>query len=121
MLRPPPRSTRTDTLFPYTTLCRSAELRTQPQAIGSLQAEADHHGIVFLLPRAGERLGTIGNDLDAELALDHALQAELVARIVLDQQDAGVGVILVETGHRRRDHAERGGGDRKSTRLNSSH
>src|SRR3546814_18785797 len=23
MLRPPPRSTRTDTLFPYTTLCRS--------------------------------------------------------------------------------------------------
>src|SRR3546814_17524948 len=26
MIRPPPRSTRTDTLFPYTTLCRSAEL-----------------------------------------------------------------------------------------------
>src|SRR3546814_6825857 len=26
MLRRPPRSTRTDTLFPYTTLCRSAEL-----------------------------------------------------------------------------------------------
>src|SRR3546814_12207459 len=25
MLRPPPRSTRTDTLFPYTTLCRSLE------------------------------------------------------------------------------------------------
>src|SRR3546814_1734113 len=62
MLRPPPRSTRTDTLFPYTTLCRSAELRTQPQAIGSLQAEADHHGIVFLLPRAGERLGPIRSE-----------------------------------------------------------
>src|SRR3546814_9942310 len=26
MLRRPPRSTRTDTLFPYTTLCRSQEL-----------------------------------------------------------------------------------------------
>src|SRR3546814_2699798 len=25
MIRRPPRSTRTDTLFPYTTLCRSAE------------------------------------------------------------------------------------------------
>src|SRR3546814_10725402 len=25
MIRPPPRSTRTDTLFPYTTLCRSRE------------------------------------------------------------------------------------------------
>src|SRR3546814_3050037 len=27
MIRRPPRSTRTDTLFPYTTLCRSADLR----------------------------------------------------------------------------------------------
>src|SRR3546814_17625382 len=27
MIRPPPRSTRTDTLFPYTTLFRSARLR----------------------------------------------------------------------------------------------
>src|SRR3546814_5957670 len=26
MIRPPPRSTRTDTLFPYTTLFRSAEI-----------------------------------------------------------------------------------------------
>src|SRR3546814_11633866 len=26
MIRRPPRSTRTDTLFPYTTLCRSADL-----------------------------------------------------------------------------------------------
>src|SRR3546814_17249544 len=26
MLRPPPRSTRTDTLFPYTTLCRSSRI-----------------------------------------------------------------------------------------------
>src|SRR3546814_5184470 len=30
MIRRPPRSTRTDTLFPYTTLFRSAELRTCP-------------------------------------------------------------------------------------------
>src|SRR3546814_1687003 len=27
MIRRPPRSTRTDTLFPYTTLCRSADRR----------------------------------------------------------------------------------------------
>src|SRR3546814_6277517 len=27
MLRRPPRTTRTDTLFPYTTLCRSAHIR----------------------------------------------------------------------------------------------
>src|SRR3546814_13394239 len=30
MIRRPPRSTRTDTLFPYTTLFRSLSLRTQP-------------------------------------------------------------------------------------------
>src|SRR3546814_19915990 len=31
MIRRPPRSTRTDTLFPYTTLCRSEELsRARP-------------------------------------------------------------------------------------------
>src|SRR3546814_11214419 len=34
MIRRPPRSTRTDTLFPYTTLCRSgtlSALRTRPR------------------------------------------------------------------------------------------
>src|SRR3546814_6254468 len=30
MIRPPPRSTRTDTLFPYTTLFRSAECLGEP-------------------------------------------------------------------------------------------
>src|SRR3546814_62330 len=30
MIRRPPRSTRTDTLFPYTTLCRSCPIRTSP-------------------------------------------------------------------------------------------
>src|SRR3546814_1067680 len=31
MIRRPPRSTRTDTLFPYTTLFRSADLRAHPR------------------------------------------------------------------------------------------
>src|SRR3546814_8697271 len=34
MLRRPPRSTRTDTLFPYTTLCRSLALKARPPADG---------------------------------------------------------------------------------------
>src|SRR3546814_6171009 len=34
MIRRPPRSTRTDTLFPYTTLFRSARRRTQPLVVG---------------------------------------------------------------------------------------
>src|SRR3546814_19256466 len=35
MLRRPPRSTRTDTLFPYTTLCRSGEAIARGYLIGS--------------------------------------------------------------------------------------
>src|SRR3546814_11527378 len=31
MIRRPPRSTRTDTLFPYTTLCRSPPLEPAPE------------------------------------------------------------------------------------------
>src|SRR3546814_2537447 len=45
MIRRPPRSTRTDTLFPYTTLCRSAEEdRAHPfdGAAGDRSAGADH-------------------------------------------------------------------------------
>src|SRR3546814_6497422 len=34
MIRRPPRSTRTDTLFPYTTLCRSAKGRDRRGCLG---------------------------------------------------------------------------------------
>src|SRR3546814_10118858 len=40
MLRRPPRSTRTDTLFPYTTLFRS---RDRPRAFQFLQRAVDMH------------------------------------------------------------------------------
>src|SRR3546814_1775100 len=40
MIRQPPRSTRTDTLFPYTTLFRSADQR----GAGILQARLRHRG-----------------------------------------------------------------------------
>src|SRR3546814_1311847 len=33
MIRPPPRATRTDTLFPYTTLCRSHKAKIPPVRI----------------------------------------------------------------------------------------
>src|SRR3546814_2555664 len=37
MIRRPPRSTRTDTLFPYTTLFRSRDLPFLESALGELQ------------------------------------------------------------------------------------
>src|SRR3546814_3614062 len=42
MIRRPPRSTRTDTLFPYTTLFRSALLRFARAGIGELAIEPLH-------------------------------------------------------------------------------
>src|SRR3546814_7199957 len=43
MIRPPPRSTRTDTLFPYTTLFRSAQLGgVEGIAFDKLELAADH-------------------------------------------------------------------------------
>src|SRR3546814_20316794 len=74
MIRLPPRSTRTDTLFPYTTLFRS------------LLAVADHHDHRFdvvgddvagPLDRTGERRSTPGREA---VDLGHQLAA-LVIRI----------------------------------------
>src|SRR3546814_6390655 len=50
LIRRPPRSTRTDTLFPYTTLCRS-QLRVQRQRD---QPRHDHQEQVRQLQEAGQ-------------------------------------------------------------------
>src|SRR3546814_11691820 len=50
MIRRPPRSTRTDTLFPYTTLFRS--MRCPGQKIG--QDDAQCLGIGFLVQHRGD-------------------------------------------------------------------
>src|SRR3546814_13970169 len=92
MIRRPPRSTRTDTLFPYTTLCRSrgfavvaAEVRNL--ALRSSDASKD---IEKLLAQTVSQLDVGANLVDsAGQAMD-----EIVASVQKD---------------------------RKSTRLNSSH
>src|SRR3546814_1800851 len=45
MIRRPPRSTRTDTLFPYTTLFRSHPL--YQEAVEHVIATCDRHGIAW--------------------------------------------------------------------------
>src|SRR3546814_1394179 len=99
MIRRPPRSTRTDTLFPYTTLFRSpnhietgGDRRTRDQ------------GNDRRLP--GDR--RFGFDAPGKQAADIAFVNEAVA----DRQSAGPGKMR---------QAGRGAGDRKSTRLNYSH
>src|SRR3546814_3372994 len=106
MILRPPRSTRTDTLFPYTTLFRSGRRRFVV--------------VVF----DGELVG-LAADLHAAHLVD-ALDADIVAALRIDS----VGRVFAGQRDRR---AERDGiafdlgvrgrqpGDRKSTRLNSSH
>src|SRR3546814_11150198 len=90
MKRRPPRSTRTDTLFPYTTLFRShGRIHTVVWAAGPVVEQVP-------LAEANEALWKRSIDIEVH-GFYHAVQATLPA-----MRDAG-------------------GGDRKSTRLNSSH
>src|SRR3546814_3709303 len=113
MTRRPPRSTRTDTLFPYTTLFRSATDENAGVEASEVVAIAKHG------------LRTVAQFDEFELA--HLIGAGLPRRddIALDCGnivDVAGGAILVEPRDRTRTApAQRmtAGVDRKSTRLNS--
>src|SRR3546814_16933813 len=75
MIRRPPRSTRTDTLFPYTTLFRSAVRRDRQRREEAVQR---------LQPQSAERHGP---------ALEQA--AELFDAVVLQDRGRGHGRIVM--------------------------
>src|SRR3546814_5482576 len=112
MIRRPPRSTRTDTLFPYTTLFRSTRMPHEPphhparvRRGGDICCDA-----LRIEPVPGQRLGARPH------VAAHVHGAELGMELHPPRRLApaeGVAVVVV----RARQH----GGDRKSTRLNSSH
>src|SRR3546814_13264668 len=97
MIRPPPRSTRTDTLFPYTTLFRSI-----CRIIG-LQA-----------------LNGLGRELLAQLAIVAATVCYAGAAI-FGRGFKGLDPMLPAAGSMLSGAALLVPADRKSTRLNSSH
>src|SRR3546814_10524768 len=109
MIRRPPRSTRTDTLFPYTTLFRSA---------GARPATGTNRAAVLLGP-----LDEVGDDQkvagkahlldDAELVIE-SLPIDVFFCRQRDQLEAFQQAFA-------RAFAQPAVGDRKSTRLNSSH
>src|SRR3546814_11300630 len=95
MIRRPPRSTRTDTLFPYTTLFRS----------NPVVSAADW----FLGRRT--RTGLTGTDLAGYVAaqIAGAIAGSVLANLMFDLAPVAFS------------GKDRSAGDRKSTRLNSSH
>src|SRR3546814_11425713 len=99
MIRRPPRSTRTDTLFPYTTLFRSnaadtaLEVRVRGVHAGIDEGHVDPLALADALRECGIDLGKTPLELHVGIVVAHALGLPGVQRIL----------------------------DRKSTRLNSSH
>src|SRR3546814_1547120 len=119
MIRRPPRSTRTDTLFPYTTLFRSGWSQSCPKGYRSFRT--DLFGFVGFL-----------RFQDFEDERDGLIYRERCLRVVVNE-DIGLArdrLAKSDTEHAGRDrphlacelrqslHRLR---DRKSTRLNSSH
>src|SRR3546814_3481848 len=124
MIRRPPRSTRTDTLFPYTTLFRSWDARDRPWSL-AIQP--------FLIgrPATGEGAGQVHIDLGHPRIAQggegmRLFDADGRATPFLDAIAERLGAL--DAGHRAsgdffaalRDH-DLLEPDRKSTRLNSSH
>src|SRR3546814_14921715 len=85
MIRRPPRSTRTDTLFPYTTLFRSIFLRLPDHAL-HLATEADE---IFLLV-LGDLIAPIAlarfPDMARHRAADAAIFAEHARAVRLERR-----------------------------------
>src|SRR3546814_8229567 len=123
MIRLPPRSTRTDTLFPYTTLFRSPHasairaFRDQPPVIHQRTASADLGEYVCdpdeLLFPAGSTWPEIEVEIRPELSEEAivTLKPRASEYTVWDNLIPRFGVRVRPSGHI----------DRKSTRLNSSH
>src|SRR3546814_11141798 len=106
MLRLPARSTRTDTLFPYTTLFRSL------QSLGTLFPDRN-------VPVRIEHVdGVVLRAVDQEVQLfgeDHRAVGEFAR-----DRDGTVVIAPQEEHHEEKNHDSHLL-DRKSTRLNSSH
>src|SRR3546814_1893703 len=111
MRRRPPRSTRTDTLFPYTTLFRSVDLLAHVVA-----------GVVVVARQEGfPRLLTAIAVAGGEEHRGHALLDEHI--MVRSRENPLFGHRIRDQRHpHRRDRlGDKRPQDRKSTRLNSSH
>src|SRR3546814_4691087 len=127
MIRRPPRSTRTDTLFPYTTLFRSADVAdgleiADAQSVEDVGDLALKDGGLVGEGKAGNRLQPDAEGLEVEPLADllqrpvAGHRRELVEEIRV-QPGEGLGVERRPGGQRLAAAQQ----DRKSTRLNSSH
>src|SRR3546814_13708650 len=108
MKRRPPGSTRTDTLFPYTTLFRSAV--EQPQRFG------DHRRVQHLIHRHRLLQMRLGIFRAIGVALDRNMRHRALEVVLADAVDAAVRARkLGEIARRRRSEERRVGKESVST------
>src|SRR3546814_12945800 len=103
MIRHPPGSTRTDTLFPYTTLFRSRDIPFDRLILSAANVRR---------VRPDEGIANLADDIARR-----GLLYNLNVRPILDAEGQETGDYEVPAGGRRYRALQ----DRKSTRLNSSH
>src|SRR3546814_4234406 len=122
MIRRPPRSTRTDTLFPYTTLFRSCFMSNghhavyigivgqtiAPKSVGDLAT--DHGGTIHAADNAD--VVTRGH---AAIGTDYAIEGKRFGRRLLRVHVGAKSIVTLKIVH---GHVVQGNVDRKSTRLN---
>src|SRR3546814_4333942 len=113
MIRRPPRSTRTDTLFPYTTLFRSV-VRRQPVVGFGDEILEERPGA----PRQATEESELRSRQRARPALARQAGPPRQPRRQQPQRQQRRGN---RQRRRMQAHQRERGGDRKSTRLNSSH
>src|SRR3546814_2802552 len=132
MIRRPPRSTRTDTLFPYTTLVRSGLeerhhylIDDAAKTIAVLQTGNTSLGVTLLAHLVREAASRLDPEWDIEILEMHhrnKVDAPSGTALLLGEAAAeGRGIDLARCSERGRDGVTGARGqDRKSTRLNSS-
>src|SRR3546814_3344597 len=85
MIRRPPRSTRTDTLFPYTTLFRSPDLRARQRELVGLMQSASDRTVMELLARISDRLvdniDTLAHVMNRGRSEEHTSELQSLMRI----------------------------------------
>src|SRR3546814_4399465 len=133
MIRRPPGSTRTDTLFPYTTLFRSGRdgqnfrCKLKDQVNGDVDQELNGEAVLSGPHRGGVVRFTRPDDTELQLPAGILFPTEHTIRLL---QLAGSGQHWLQAsiydGSSADGYADVGGFigvalDRKSTRLNSSH
>src|SRR3546814_5298639 len=90
MIRRPPRSTRTDTLFPYTTLFRSDVVRVlKPDA--AFQTGAHFVDVILEAPQRSNRPGVdddiVPHDARLEVAPDLAFHHQHASRLAMRSEE----------------------------------